>query len=69
LKAPSQDPKGSVFNRLGDTNEAQSSIPSRMNRFSTLDIKTEVSLRVKRRTVIFTGQQSNPDSNKGEGQD
>ena len=40
-----------------------------MKRFSTLDIKTEGLLRVKRRIVIFTGQQSNPDSNKREGQD
>ena len=37
-----------------------------MKRLSTLDIKTEGSLRVKRRTVILTGQQSNPDSNEEE---
>jgi len=69
LKAPPQDPKGSVFNSLGDTSEVQSFIPSRMKRFSTLDIKTEGSLRVKRHTVIFTGQRSNPDSKKREAQD
>ena len=62
----SQKFKGSVFNRLGDTNEVRSSIPSRMKRLSTLDVKTEGSLRVKRRTVILIGQQSNPDSNKEE---
>ena len=35
-----------------------------MKRFSSLDVKTDGSLRVKRRTVIFTGQQKNSDSNK-----
>ena len=69
MKAPSQELKSFVFNHLGDTNEVQSSIPSRMKRFSTLDIKTEGLLRVKRRTVIFTDQQNNFELNKEEGQD
>ena len=67
LKAPSQKLQSSVFNRLGDINEVQTSIPSRMKRFSTLDVKTKGSLRMKRRTVIFAGQQTNSDSNREEG--
>ena len=33
-----------------------------MKRFSSLDVKTDGSLRVKRRTVIFTCQQKNSNS-------
>jgi len=35
-----------------------------MKRFSTLDVKTDGSLRVKRRTVVFTGQRKNSGSNE-----
>jgi len=35
-----------------------------MKRFSSLDVKTDGSLRVKRRTVVFTGQQKNSGSNE-----
>jgi len=59
-----QHEKSSAFNRLGVINEVQSSIPSRMKRFSSLDVKTNGSLRVKRRTVVFTGQRKNSSSNK-----
>ena len=64
-----KEQKDSVFSRLGDGNEVQSSIPSRMNRFSTPDVKIDGSLRVKRHTMIFTGQQSTSDSNKKGEQD
>ena len=36
--------------------EIRSSIPSRMKRNSTLDINTEGSLKVKRRTIVHTSQ-------------
>jgi len=65
----SQEQKDSVFNRLGDRNKAQSSIPSHMKRFLTLNVKTDGLQRVKRRTVVFTGQQSNSDTNKGDKQE
>ena len=51
-----EDSSSSMFSHLGVINEVQSSIPSRMKYFSSLDAKTDGSLRVKRRTVIFTGQ-------------
>jgi len=49
---------------LGVINEVQSSTPSRMKHFSSLDVKTDGSLRVKRRTVVFTGQRKISSSNK-----
>ena len=61
-----QEQKGSVFNGLGDENEVQSSIPSRMRQFSTFDVKTDGSLRVKRYTMVFTYQPGNSDINKGD---
>jgi len=57
-----QQEKSSAFSHLGVINEVQNSIPSRMKRFSSFDVKTDGSLRVKRRTVIFTGQQNNSNS-------
>jgi len=57
-----QQEKSSVFSCFGIMNEVQSSIPSCIKRFSSLDVKTDGSLRVKRRTMIFTGQQNNSDS-------
>jgi len=59
-----QHEKSSTFSHLGLINEVQSSIPSRMKRFSSLDAKTDGSLRVKRHTVVFTGQQKNSGSNE-----
>jgi len=35
-----------------------------MKRFSTLDVKMDGSLRVKRRTVVLTGQQKSSNSNE-----
>ena len=64
-----QEQKGSVFNRLDDGNEVQSSIPSRIKRYSTLDVKTDGLFRVRRCTVVFTGQPSNSDINKGDDQE
>ena len=46
--------ESSVFNRLGEANEVQSLIPSRMKRVSMLDVKIDGSLKVKRRTVVIT---------------
>jgi len=59
-----QHEKSSAFSRLGVINEVQSSISSRMKRFSSLDIKIDSSLRVKMRTVVFTGQRKNYRSNE-----
>ena len=44
--------KDLVFGRLNEINEVYSAIPSRMKCLLTLDVKTEGSLRVKRRTVV-----------------
>jgi len=60
-----QEQKDSVFNWLIDGNEVQSYIPPRIRQFSILDVKTDGSLRVKRRTAIFTGQLGNSHINKG----
>ena len=57
-----QQVKSSAFSGLGVINEVHSSIPSQMKGFSSLDVKTDGSLRVKRRTVIFMGQQNNSNS-------
>jgi len=59
-----QRQKSSMFSRLGVINEVQSSIPSHMKRFSSLDVKTDNSLRENRSTVIFTSQQNNSNSNQ-----
>jgi len=56
--------KSLAFSRLGVINEVQSSIPSRMKRFSTLGVKMDGSLRVKRRTVLLTCQQRSSNSNE-----
>ena len=53
-----------MFNQLGDGTKVQSSIPSRMKQFSTLDVKIDGSLMVKRCNVVFTSQPSSFDSNK-----
>jgi len=59
-----QHEKSFVFSRLGMINEVQSLIPSRMKCFSSLDVKTDGSLRVKRRTVVFMGQRKNSGPNE-----
>ena len=59
-----QHEKSSAFSHLGVINEVQSSISSCMKRFSTLDVKTDSSLRVKRCSVDFTGQRKNSGSNE-----
>jgi len=46
--------ENSLFNHLGETNEVQSFIPSHMKRVSTLDVKIDDSLKVKRRTLVIT---------------
>jgi len=53
-----------VLNCLGVTNEVQSSIPSHMKHFLSLDAQIDSSLRVKRCTLVFIGQQKNSNSNK-----
>jgi len=54
LNPPFQEQKDSVFNRLSDENEEQSSFPYDIKWFSTLDVITDGSLRYKRHTVVFT---------------
>ena len=44
-----------MFIRLGELNEVQSSIPTRMKRVSTLDVKIDGSLKVKRHVLVLTG--------------
>jgi len=56
--------KSLVFSCLGVINEVQSSIPSHMKRSSTLDVKMDGSLRVKRRTMVLIGQQKSSISNE-----
>jgi len=47
-----------VFSRLGEMNEIKSSIPSRMKRISTLDVKIDGSLKVKRCTLVITNYEA-----------
>ena len=54
--------KSYAFSYLGVINEVQSFIPSRMKHFSSLDVKIDSLLSVKRHIVIFTGQQNNSNS-------
>jgi len=51
-----------MFSRLGEVNEIQSSIPSCMKRVSTLDVKNDGSLKVKRRTLVITNYDTNSNS-------
>ena len=44
----------SVFNRMGETNEVKSFVPSHMKRVFTLDVKIDGSLKVKRLTLVIT---------------
>jgi len=52
--------KALVFGHLGKINKVQSAIPSRMKRLSALDVSTDGSLRVKRRTMVFTSNKAHP---------
>jgi len=49
---------------MGVINEVQSSIPSRIKSFLTLDVKMDGSLKVKRHTVVLTGRQKIYSSNE-----
>ena len=60
-KLPFKEQKDSMFNRHGDENGIQSFISSRLKQFSTFDVKTDGSLRVKRCTA---SQWANSDSIK-----
>ena len=46
--------ESSMFNSLGEANKVQSFIPSRKKQVSTLDVKINGSLKVKRRTLVIT---------------
>ena len=48
-----------MFSYLSKINEVQSSIPSCMKHVSTLDVKTDGSLKVKRRTLVLTSHGDN----------
>jgi len=52
----------SVFNRLGEVNKVQSSVPSRMKSVSTLHVKNDGSLKVKRHTLVITSYETSPNS-------
>ena len=41
-----------MFNQLNETNEVQSFVPSHMKCVSTLDVKIDGYLKVKRRTLV-----------------
>ena len=43
-----------MFNQLNETNEVQSFVPSHMKCVSTLDVKIDGYLKVKRRTLVIT---------------
>jgi len=51
-----------MFNRLGEVNEVQSSIPLRMKCIFTLDVKTNSSLQMKKRTLVITNCEASSDS-------
>jgi len=69
--SPAQD-GNSVFSHLGEVNDVQNSIPSSTKCISTLDVKTDDSLKVKRCTLVITNCKASPNSKekiKGDGQD
>ncbi|KAM1693092.1 hypothetical protein COP1_032428 [Malus domestica] len=51
-------PKVEEIDRLAEKDDVRSSIPSRMKRQAILKVNTVGSLKVKRRTIIHTGQSS-----------
>ncbi|KAM2137859.1 hypothetical protein ACFX1Q_009985 [Malus domestica] len=65
--------KEEKLDRLAEKNDIRSSIHSRMKRQSILEVDTNGPLKVRRRTIIHTGQsscqQSQEDGNEGEVQD
>jgi len=54
--------ESSVFNRLGETNEVQSFVPSHMKCVATLDVKIMGSLKVKRHTLVITNCEASSNS-------
>ena len=61
--SPVQD-SNSVFSFLGEVNEVQSSIPSRMKLIFSLGIKTDGSLKVKRFTLVIPSYEASSNSRK-----
>ncbi|KAM1044843.1 hypothetical protein ACFX2J_035725 [Malus domestica] len=61
-KKPSRNrkttPKGEKLDSLAGKDDVQSLIPSKMNRQATLEVDTKGPLKVRRRTIIYTGQSS-----------
>ncbi|KAM2397657.1 hypothetical protein ACFXTH_034434 [Malus domestica] len=61
-KKPSRNmktmPKGEKLDSLAGKNDVQSLIPSRMKRQATLEVDTKGPLKVRRSTIIYTGQSS-----------
>jgi len=51
-----------MFSRLDEVNKVKSSIPSCMKSASTLDVKTDGSLKVKRYTLVITSYETNSNS-------
>ncbi|KAM2244971.1 hypothetical protein ACFXTI_005968 [Malus domestica] len=51
-------PEVEKIDRLTENDDIRSSIPSRMKRQAILEVNTVGSLKVKRRTIIHTGQSS-----------
>ncbi|KAM2877374.1 hypothetical protein COP2_020268 [Malus domestica] len=51
-------PEIEKIDRLAENDDVRSSIPSRMKRQAILEVNTVGSLKVKRRTIIHTGQSS-----------
>ncbi|KAM1949995.1 hypothetical protein ACFX15_009979 [Malus domestica] len=51
-------PKGEKLDSLAGKDDVQSLIPSRMKRQATLEVDTKGPLKVRRRTIIYTGQSS-----------
>ncbi|KAM1480740.1 hypothetical protein ACFX2I_027854 [Malus domestica] len=66
-------PEAEEIDRLAEKDDVRSSIPSRMKRQAILEVNTVGSLKVKRRTIIRTGQSScqlaREDNTKEEAQD
>ncbi|KAM2134382.1 hypothetical protein ACFX1R_004399 [Malus domestica] len=51
-------PKGEKLDSLAGKDDVQSLIPSKMKRQATLKVDTKGPLKVRRRTIIYTGQSS-----------
>ncbi|KAM1817866.1 hypothetical protein ACFX11_002120 [Malus domestica] len=57
-KRRNRTPEVEEIDRLAEKDDIRSSIPSRMKRQAILEVNTVGSLKVKRRTIIHTGQSS-----------